>query len=76
MRTTLVLVAAAAALCLSGCGDDSNSQPADSGLPAVDVSNMSQSECEAVKRMSIKQGVSPAEVDRRVNCAGLGNQHR
>jgi hypothetical protein len=69
MSKTLALAASLATACvlaLSGCGDD-EAAPA---LPAIDVSSMTKVECEAVRRMSVKQGASQAEVDRRVNCAG------
>lgn len=72
MSKTLALaasLAAAGVLALSGCGD-TTAAPADSGRPAIDVSNMTRAECEAVRRLSVKQGASQAEVDRRVNCAG------
>jgi nitrous oxide reductase accessory protein NosL len=68
MRTTLLAVLAAGAL-LTGCNTSSAPAPRSTLPAAIDVSNMTKAECQAVRRMSLRQGASSSEVDRRVNCA-------
>jgi hypothetical protein len=61
---TAIIIAGAVGFGVVACDDT----PPDSGLPALDVSAMTAEECEAVRRLALKQGVSQVEVDRRVKC--------